>query len=181
MNAFLLMIGLILGVILLLPPMFKQVTKGKIYTLFIEDDGYVNAKLKKPQYNNEYIVDGEGAYEIIPGGDYIGLTAFPKGFFPAFFQTILPCILYRRDDPIPMSIRNPILKAVTSKEIKLGLEPHFLTGLAKHSQEGVKEGKLKQMLPMLTLVILAITLLMILIIWSRLGSLENLIKLVRPG
>ena len=168
------MVGILVFFALLLPPLFRSIVKGKIYTYFIEDDGYVLGKLKKPEYNEEYIIDGDGAYDIIP--DRVGLTTYPRGL-PAFFQSIVPCIMYRRDDPIPTDLTNPMAKAVTAKEIKAALEGHFIRDLVVTTREGDQKTKLQKMLPVLTIAVAAMALVLTFVVLYKMGALENLLKL----
>ena len=148
MNALLLMVLAIILVVLLIPPLIKMAVRGKIYCLFIEDNRYVVGKLKTPVCNNEYIMDSEGAYDII--SERVGLTYFPRGLLPSYFQERVPCLLYRRDNPIPIEINNPTSKPISAQEVKVGLEPHFIRNLVSTSREGGGESKLQKMLPLLT-------------------------------
>ena len=177
MNALLLMVGIILFFVLLIPPMFRMVVKGKIYCIFIEDDGYVGGVLKKPMFNEEYILDKGGAYDIVPGR--VGITVFPR-MLPSFFQSIIPCIIYRRDNPIPQIIKNPIMgaKEMTSKEVKVGLESHFIKNLVATSREGIEKSRLDKMLPLLTIVGVLLSLVLILVVLYRTGAIEQGIKLI---
>ena len=177
MNALLLMVGICLFFVLLLPPMFRMVVKGKIYVLFIEDDGYLVGKLKKPMFNEEYILDKEGAYDIVP--DRVGLTVFPR-MLPSFFQSIMPCIVYRRDNPIPEKIENPIMgaKEMTSKEVKVGLESHFIKNLVSSSKEGAGESRLSKMLPLLTAVGMILCMVLIFVALVKMGAMERAIQLI---
>lgn len=177
MNALLLMTGVIVFFVLLMPPIFRMAVKGKLYCLFIEDDGYVVGKLKKPVFNEEYIMDKEGAYDIV--SDRIGLTVFPR-MLPSFFQTIVPCAIYRRDDPIPIEIKNPILgaKVMTSKEVKLGLEPHFIKNLVATSREGVEESKIHKMLPLLIGGGVLICIVILFAVLLKLGVIERGVQLI---
>lgn len=174
MNALVLAILLIFLVALLLPPLFRMAVKGKIYVLFIEDDGYVTGALKRPLHNNEYIVDSEGAYDIV--SDRVGLTTFPKGM-PSFFQSICPCIIYRRDNPIPIEINNPTSKPISAKEVKVGLESHFIKNLVQTSREGGGESKLGRMLPLLTVAAIGLVLVLVFVVLVRMGGLEQTIRL----
>lgn len=177
MNALLLVVGIVLFFVLLLPPLFRMVVKGKIYCLFIEDDGYVGGKLKKPMYNEEYILDKEGAYDIVP--DRVGITVYPR-MLPSFFQSIIPCIIYRRDNPIPQLIKNPIMgsKEMTSKEVKVGLESHFIKNLVSTSREGIEESKLRKILPLLTVVGVILCLVLLFAVLYRTGAIERGIQLI---
>jgi len=169
------MVGMILFFVLLLPPLFRMVVKGKIYVLFIEDDGYVVGKLKKPVFNEEYVLDKEGAYDIV--SDRVGLTTFPRGL-PTFFQSIVPCIIYRRDNPIPVEINNPISKPMSAKEVKVGLESHFIKNLVSTSREGGGETRLQKMLPMLTVAGVLMCLVLLLAILLKTGVIERGIQLI---
>jgi len=152
------------GGLLILPPLFRVVVMGRMSVQFIEDDGYVRTKLKKPKYDNEYIIDGDGAYDIIP--ECVGLTTFPKGL-PAFFQSIVPFIQYRRDDPNPTYLKNPVVKAVSAREIKASLEPHHLKALVTTSREGIEVTRWQKMAPTLIMAVAGLALLMTLVIYSR--------------
>jgi len=171
------MVGMVVFFILLLPPLFRMVVKGKIYCIFIEDDGYVGGKLKKPLFNEEYILDKEGAYDIVPGR--VGITVYPR-MLPSFFQSIIPCLLYRRDNPIPQIIKNPILgaKEMTSKEVKVGLESHFLKNLVATSREGVTETRWQKMLPLLTVVGVILCMVLIFVALVKMGALERAVQLI---
>jgi len=177
MNALLLMVGICLFFVLLLPPLFRMVVKGKIYVIFIEDDGYIGGKLKKPMFNEEYILDKEGAYDIVP--DRVGITVYPR-MLPSFFQSIIPCIVYRRDNPIPQLIKNPILGSneITSKEVKVGLESHFIKNLVATSREGAGESRLHKMLPLLTVVGVILCLVLIFVALVKMGAMERAIQLI---
>jgi hypothetical protein len=179
MNGLIFMVAVLVFGLLVMPPIFRAMAKGKLLCYFIEDDGYLNSKLKKPQFNEEYILDRAGAYEIYPGSDYIGLTAFPKGFMPAFFQTAVPYCIYERDNPIPRSIKNSILKPISSKVVKAGLEPHFLAGLAIHSKEGLQQSRLQKAMPILMLAGIGVTLLVVMILYSRFGSLSAAVEAIQ--
>lgn len=174
MNASLLLVLMIVGFCLILPPLFRLMVKGKIYCLFIGDDGYVMGSLKKPKYNNEYIIDGEGAYDIIP--DRVGLTTYPRGL-PAFFQSIVPCLIYRRDEGVPLEIANPISKTVSAKEIMIGLEPHFLGALVQTSKEGATDTRLQKMLPWLMIGGVLICIVLIFVVLAKMGVLDQAARL----
>jgi len=177
MNALLLMVGIVLFFVLLMPPLFRMVVKGKIYCIFIEDDGYVGGKLKKPMYNEEYILDREGAYDIVPGR--VGITVYPR-MLPSFFQSIIPCLLYRRDNPIPQIIKNPIMgaKEMTSKEVKVGLESHFIKNLVATSREGAGESRLQKMLPLLTVTGVILCMVLLFVVLVKTGAMERAIQLI---
>ena len=176
MNAFILLILVLVIGVLMLPILIKLIVRGKIYCLFIEDDKYVEGKLKSPVYNNEYIVDREGAYEIFP--DRVGLTYFPRGLLPQFFQERVPCLILRRDHPIPVEIDNPTSKPISAKEVKVGLEPHFIKNLVSTSREGGGESRLQRMLPLLTVAAVILCLVLIFVVLTRMGALESAIKLI---
>jgi hypothetical protein len=161
-------VGLPIIIFLVLPSFFRVMAGGKIFCFFIEDDGFINTKLKKPMYNNEYIVDKDGAYEIVP--DRVGLTNFPKGLFPAWFQTTIPAMLLRRDHPIPEEINNPTSLKYTAKEAKMALEPHFLRALAEKSKEGIVPDKRAKMLQMITAGAAVICLIVLLYLASKMGG-----------
>lgn len=175
MNASLLLGLIILLGVVALPALFRMVVKGKIYCLFIEDDGYVKGALKKPMFNNEYIIDEEGAYDII--SDRVGLTTFPRGL-PSFFQSILPCIIYRRDDPVPIEINNPTSRPISAKEVRVGLEPHFIKNLVMTSREGGGESRLQRMLPLLSVAAIGMVLILIFVVLVKMGTLEKAIQLI---
>lgn len=175
MNALLLVFLIVALVVLLVPPLFRMVVKGKIYCLFIEDDGYVKGALKTPTHNNEYIEDEWGAYDIVP--DRVGLTIYPKGL-PAFFQSIVPCLIYRRNDPVPVIINNPTTKNMSPIELKVGLEPHFIRNLVSQAREGGRESKLQKMMPLLTIASIGLVLVMIFVVLAKVGALETAGKLV---
>lgn len=175
MNASLLVVLIIMMGLMSLPALFRMMVKGKIYCLFIEDDGYIKGALKKPMFNNEYIIDEDGAYDII--SDRVGLTTFPRGL-PSYFQSILPCIIYRRDDPAPVQIINPMSKPVSAKEIRVGLEPHFIKNLVSTSKEGGGDTKLQRMLPLLTMAAIGIVLVLIFVVLTRMGALERAVQLI---
>ena len=175
MNALVLGVLLVAVFVLMLPPLFRMVVRGKLYCLFIEDDGYLNARLKKPMYNNEYVVDEEGAYDII--SDRVGLTTFPRGM-PAFFQSIVPYLIYRRDNPVPEIISNPNAKAISAKEVKVGLEPHFIKNLVSTSKEGGGESRLQRMMPLLTVTAVILCLVLIFMVLVKLGALDRAVQLI---
>ena len=174
MNALLLVVLLVGLFVLLLPPLFRMVVKDKIYCLFIEDDGYVKGVLKSPMYNNEYVIDSEGAYDIVSGR--VGLTTYPRGL-PAFFQSIVPCLIYRRDDPVPVIINNPGTESMSAQEVKVGLEPHFIRNLVTTSREGGGESKLQKMLPLLSVTAAILCMVLIFVVLVKMGALETMIRL----
>ncbi len=175
MNATLLMLGIVTFFVLLLPPMFRMVVKGKLYCLFIEDNGYVIGKLKKPVFNEEYVLDREGAYDIVP--DRIGLTVFPR-MLPSFFQSIVPCVIYRRGDPVPIKINNPTSVDMSAVEVRVGLEPHFIKNLVSTSREGGGESKLQRMLPLLTVVGVVLCLVLLFAVLLKSGAIERAVHLI---
>jgi len=166
MTGWSLLLIMVASFVLILPPLFRMVVIGRMVVQFIEDNGYVRTKLKKPQYDGEYIVDGDGAYDII--SDCVGLSAFPKGL-PSFFQTVVPFIQYRRDDPNPVYLKNPPLKSVSAREVKASLEPHHLKSLVTTSREGIELTRMQKMGPVLTMVMAGLALLMTLVIYSKVG------------
>ncbi len=156
-----------------IPLIFKAMVLGKIYVTFIEDTGDFNGKLKRPKFGNEYIVDGDGAYKIVSAS--MGTTKLPKGF-PFILQVTVPGMIVRRDDGIPVSFMNPLIKDVSAREIKAALEPHHLQALVATSREGIEETKLKQMAPLLTLALVAMCLLMVFVVFTKVGALEKVIQ-----
>ena len=157
-------------------------TIGKILVLFLEGDKYVRVCLLPVR--GDFVMDfktGE-AYYIFP--ERVRLIRFPIGWpsILSFMQQIVPCVEYVRGDGEPLNWNKPAERTVSSKEVGAAMEPEWLSNLVRGYREAEGGGsKWQRMLPVLGLGIGLITLILIFVVMTKVGGLQNAVDRLKEA
>ena len=155
---------------------------GSMYCGVISKGKPIQFKLLKIR-EGEFLEDGEDHWII--QDKQVKLTQYPAGWmwemFPmSLFQQTVPTSLYMRGRGDPLDWEEPSSGSISSKELKAILDPNWMKSLV----QGVVEGgggasKRDRMLLFLAVGLGAISLILIFVLLTKLGALEQAIKVVR--
>ena len=159
----------------------RRVCQGRLLAAILTKDKPLNFKLlktKTKEGEGEFVEDGEDKWKI--DTSQVKLVKYPVLFPKALsaFQQIVPCSLYLRGRFEPIDWEDP-KAAVSSKEAKAVLDPHWLAALIKGVEEGAKPDKALKQLVMMSTAISVIVLLVAFYVLSKVMQLGEAIKLVR--
>ena len=144
---------------------------------FAEDDRTAVPRFLKVQGDLVYYLDE--AYKVDPA--YTRLVWYPTGM-PSMFQTLVPCLLYQRGrhDPLDWVLlgAGPI---VSAKEVGAALEKYWMGMIVRGVREGMAgASRMERMMTFLAVGLSALTLIMIFVVMTKMGSLQSAVSSLRP-
>jgi hypothetical protein len=174
-------ISIVLLMVMIMTPLalvmfIKLRVKGKHYCYFLEENGILNPKLCK--IDVDMVIDKGVKYIIKQGEDFTRYVPFPS-MMPSFFQERVPASLYYRGEVRPVSW------AVALRELKKGLrispieldavtDPRWMRAIVHGASEGGgQEAGWRKMVPLLGLAVGAIALLLIFVLFMKMGGVQS--------
>lgn len=164
-------------------PLFLQLfirrkTKGRHLCAILEKDKPLDFKLLKI-HKDDFVRDKSD--EWLLKTDLMKLVRYPI-MWPATlsgFQQIVTCSLVMRGRSDPLDWENPPAGALSSKELPVVLDPHWLINLVKGVGEEGKVSRGERMLLFLAVGAGVISLIMIFFVIFKLGGIEQGLNALR--
>lgn len=143
---------------------------GRMLCWFLEEDKTLSNKLLK--VDGEFVQSGDDHYRV--DVEKVRLIRYPFGM-PSVLQQIIPTSLYQAGassfEPLDwITLSN---EGASAKEVGAILDPYWMGNLMKAVKEGGGETRFQRMLPWLTLGIAAISLILVFVLLTRLGSIQS--------
>jgi len=150
----------------------RKKTKGRHLCAILEKDKPLNFKLLKI-VKDDFVVDG--ADEWILKTQLMKLVRYPIGWptMLGSFQQIVTCSLLMRGRSDPLDWENPPTGALSSKEIPVVLDPHWLINLVKGVGEEGRTSRGDKMLMYMSVGISGVVMVMMFYVISKIGSIEQ--------
>lgn len=156
---------MILAIPLMIVVWNQQRCAGKMLCFFLDQAKFLKPKLLPADDDFVYDQQEGAAYYIFP--ERVRLTRFPAGW-PIFLQQNIPTVLYETGNGEPLDWNDLSARVVSSKELGAAMEPKWLQNIVQGAREGVGESKWQRMMPMLTLAAVAICLLLLFVVMTKL-------------
>ena len=174
----LIMAGFIMAVPIGLILMVRIRSRGKHLGFILEKDKPLSIKLLKV-IGGEMVRDGDDEWFLSP--KFIRPTDYPVLWPKALsmFQIPVESSLLVRGKATNVDWEDPNVPGYSSKELTEALDPHWLAHLIKGVIQEGGGGKKEKILTYLTLGLGAICLIMIFFLITKIGGLEQAIKLIR--
>jgi len=148
---------------------------GKMLCWFLEDD--ISAVPELNAIEGDFIMSEDGGYDV--EAEKVRLVRYPLGW-PRQLQQIVPASLYRRGNAIPLNWVTLEARSVSARELAAVLDENWLRNLVKGAREGMGVSKFEKMIPMLTLAVMGISLLLLFVMFTRIGGLTEALKVIKP-
>jgi len=153
----------------------QQRVAGKMLCWFLEDD--ISARPELRPIEGDFIISEEGGYDV--EAEKVRLVRYPLGW-PRILQQIVPASLYRRGNAIPLNWVTLEARSVSARELAAVLDENWLRNLVKGAREGMGISKFEKILPMLTLATIGICLLLLFVMFTRIGGITEALKVIKP-
>jgi hypothetical protein len=179
--------GVILLVFFMMFPLVFQFAirsrcDGKLLCAITGKDKPLNFKLLKTetaQGKGEFVRDGADQWFIETR--MIKLVKYPIMFPKALsmFQQIVPCELVMRGRAEPLNWEDPGVGIMSSKELPVVLDPHWMVALVKGIEEGVAGGSIPKNMKMLLFLAVGascLCLVMIFVVMYKMGTMQSALQ-----
>ena len=158
-------------------------TKGKMLGAILGKDKPVEFKLLKV-IDGEFVKDGPDQW--IVETKLIRLVRYPMMWPPimSMFQQLVPCSLVLRGRSTPLDWEDPTVGSLSSKELPVVLDPHWLISLVKGVGEEGRQDKTSRMLTFIAVGASVLGLIVCLYLVMKMGNLQdavNTLRVVKTG
>lgn len=143
---------------------------------FLEGDGSARPKLLKVD-GDMIKMNEDNTFAVVESRKR--LVRYPAGW-PTFLQVTVPCSLYEMGRFEPLDWINLGEPGASSKEVGAALNPTWMANIVKGSKEGAApQTRLDKYGPILAIALSSISLLLMVFVIQKLGSIESTVDLLK--
>ena len=146
----------------------RQRVANKMLCIFLVKDKSLRPKLL-PIEGDFVKYDGE-AYNV--DGDFIRMVRYPLGW-PKLFQQVVPSALYMLGTHEQKDWVTVTGKGVSAREVGVTLQPYWMEQMVSGTRGKPLQTRWEKMAPMLAVVIGGLCLLIMLVLYAKIGAIER--------